>query len=622
MNPIRRRRPGSSRHGEYSRRGSARYLRVPSVVCALAVSGLILMLPPSVLAANAGASGTARHANSKPPSQAQWYSTLFGGSHGDAAHAVAVDRSGNIYLAGDTVSPNFPTHDAVQAHLGGHTQSSVESIDDEAGCIGSIGTSTNFAGCFENEDRDAFVVKLSPGGRVIYSTYLGGNGLDDARAITVDAEGNAYVAGYTRSVTRDDICCAPPAADFPVLRAFKRGFAHDSCLAGFGGCQDAFVAKLDPRGRLLFSTYLGGRQKEGNAALFQFNSGDDVANAIAVNQGGDIYVAGETDSVGFPGTSGGPVYGAFVSKLAPRGNGYRVVSTYLQTSLSGAESSPSAYGLTIDARGDVLVAGASFLLKLSPSLKPVYALGLHGEASGVAADRWGNAYVTGTWDPEYVNSKSFPTVHAVQSRPGGGMCRYDSYGMNGHPCTDAFVLKADPRGTTLYSTLLGGSSDDEARAIAVDRAGSAHVAGITGGNFPLKTPVQADFGGGAADAFLVKIAPGGDKMAYSTYLGGGGADLANAVALTPSGNPILAGQTDSGDFPISSNGSRTSVSESDASRIFVSRLPVSPRLLVRHVAQRGAISWVTLGAVGLVLLLLVLGGAAWYLRRRAVAATA
>lgn len=603
MNPIRRRMSRSNRAGRYCQLGLAASPHVVPLLFYLALAGLVFMLLQPVVAASAGATATVGHGKRNPRSQAQWYSTLFGGSGSDAAHAVAVDRWGNIYLTGDTVSPNFPTHDAVQANLGGDARSGAETMDDDAGCIGS----TTFAGCFVDDARDAFVVKLSPRGRVIYSTYLGGNRLDDARAVTVDAEGNAYVAGYTNS------------PDFPVLHPLKRGFAHnDYCLTGTA-CQDAFVAKLDPRGRLLFSTYLGGRGNNGNAALDTYVSGDDAAYAIGVDQRGDIYVAGQTESVDFPVTPGRPVEGAFVSKLSPHGHGYRVAATYLQSSLSGAESHPSAYGLAIDAYGDVLVVGVSFLLKLRPSLTPVYALGLHGEARGVATDRRGNAYVTGTWDPGLVNAKPFSLVHAVQPRYGGGTCTNGAY--ESHPCTDAFVLKVDSRGKTMYNMLLGGSGDDEGDAIAVDPAGNAYVAGATGGHFPLRRPVQADFGGGKADAFLAKIAPGGNKMAYSTYLGGSGLDVADAVALTPSGSPILAGETDSGDSPISSNGTRTSVSASDASRIFFTRLPVSPRLLVRRIAQNQAPNWITSHGVELVLLLLLLGGTAWYLRRRAVVGT-
>jgi len=295
-----------------------------------------------------------------------------------------------------------------------------------------------------------------------------------------------------------------------------------------------------------------------------------------------------------------------------------VAGSYLQKNLSGNELNPSAYGLALDAHGDVLVAGASFLLKLSPSLKPAYALALHAEASGVAADAAGNAYVTGTWDPNstFKNWKPFRVVHALQARPGGGSCSPDIYG-GSRPCTDAFVVKVDYHGKFVYSTLLGGSSDDEARGIAVDRAGNAYVTGSTGGNFPLKTPVQADFGGGAADAFLVKIAPDGRKMIYSTYLGGAGLDIATGVAVTPGGEPTLAGETDSADFPISSTGSRTSVSEPDASRIFVSRLPASPRLLV-HRPQRGqpfnVLNWRN---AELALLLLAFVAAAAYVTGRA-----
>jgi hypothetical protein len=178
-------------------------------------------------------------------------------------------------------------------------------------------------------------------------------------------------------------------------------------------------------------------------------------------------------------------------------------------------------------------------------------------------------------------------------------------------------MKVDPRGKTVYSTFLGGSGDDEGRSVAVDSFGSAYVAGITSGSFPIKNAIQPDFGGGAADAFVVKIAPSGDRIVYSTYLGGSGLDFPTAIALTPGGAPVITGETDSGDFPISLDGARRSVSDSSASRVFVTRLPASPRTLVQHKA--GQMLWRTvLSWTGPVLVFVVFGLVAWYaVRRRA-----
>jgi hypothetical protein len=578
-----------------SRNGVAAHVRyVGFVLSSMSVLALSAILASSAVAGSRNIDRKSVHTTTRAAGQSIWYSTLFGGSYGDAAHAVAVDRWGNIYLAGDTVSPNFPIHNAVQRRLGRKARSGVETVGDDAGCFGV----TNFAGCSVDGARDAFVVKLSPRGRVIYSTYLGGNDLDDARAITVDAEGNAYVAGYTHS------------QDFPVLHPLKSGFARDDyCRIAFSWCQDAFVAKLDPSGRLLFSTYFGGKGRNSNGGL-SLVQGDDAADAIAVDRRGDIYIAGTTDSVGFPGTSGQPVSGAFVSKLSPQGN--RVLGTFVQAESLSAFSPLTT--LALDPTGDVVVTTTDFLLKLSPSLRRIYALRLQGNLQGdpgsVTTDRWGNAYVTGTLESDH-----FTVVHAAQPRFGGGKCHETAY--LDRPCTDAFLMKVDPRGKTVYSTFLGGSGDDEGRSVAVDSFGSAYVAGITSGSFPIKNAIQPDFGGGAADAFVVKIAPSGDRIVYSTYLGGSGLDFPTAIALTPGGAPVITGETDSGDFPISPDGARRSVSDSSASRVFVTRLPASPRTLVQHKA--GQMLWRTvLSWTGPVLVFVVFGLVAWYaVRRRA-----
>jgi Beta-propeller repeat len=529
---------------------------------------------------------------------ASWYSTLFGGQGGDAAHAVAVDRWGNIYLAGETASRNFPTHAAVQTHLAGPAGTGVDTAQDDAGYEDA--GYDHFLGVENQCDSEgAFVVKLSPLGRVIYSTYLGGNCADEAHAITVDQDGNAYIAGYTRS------------PNFPVLRPLKKGFArNDYCRRGGAvSCQDAFIAKLDPRGRLLFSTYFGGRENNGPVPIAAFGvSGDDAAHAIALDQRGNIYVAGETDSASFPGTSGQPIsFGAFISKLSPDGS--HVLATYIQTnSLSKSSSDDSkAYSMAINARGDVFVTGNGFLVKLTPSLKRIYALALQGDPRSVAADRRGNAYATGTLEDAH-----FTAIHGAQPHFGGGSCSLGLY--NSRPCTDAFLIKVDPTGKTVYSTFLGGTDDDEGRAVTVDSSGSAYVAGITSGSFPTKNPIQSNFGGGDRDAFVVKIAPSGRSIVYSTYLGGSGLDVADAIALTPAGNPVVVGETDSSDFLISPTGSRVRVAENDASRIFLTEFPATPRILVQANASPGLVSWLTSAAVAAILIVFALF--IWSLRRR------
>ena len=168
------------------------------------------------------------------------YSTFLGGSGQDTGNSIAVDSSGNVYIAGQTVSLNFPTTRHYKQTNGGNI--------------------------------DAFVAKLNANGSaLIYSTFLGGNLNDIARSIAVDNAGNAYLTGETNS------------GNFPVLNAL-----HPTLT---GSPSDAFVAELNSTGSaLVYSTYLGGH-------------GDDGGNSIAIDNSGNAYVAGTTSSTDFPTTN-------------------------------------------------------------------------------------------------------------------------------------------------------------------------------------------------------------------------------------------------------------------------------------------------------------------------------
>jgi hypothetical protein len=356
------------------------------------------------------------------------YSTYLGGSGTDVAYGIAVDSAGHAYVTGYTSSANFPTESAFQ------------------------GTSAG--------NYDAFVTKLSPtGNALVYSTYLGGNGIDIAKGIAVDSAGNAYVTGYTSS------------ANFPTKNPFQ---GHGA------GSSDAFVTKLSPTGNaLVYSTYLGG-------------SAGDFANGIVVDSTGNAYVTGYTYSTNFPtknpfqGVSGGYI-DAFVTKLSPTGSAL-IYSTYLGGS------------------------NADY-------------------ANGIALDSAGNAYVTG-----YTVSTNFPTKNPFQGTIAGGY--------------DAFVTKLSPTGSALvYSTYLGGNSDDYAYGIAVDSSRNAYVAGATAStNFPTKNPFQGTVAG-YFDAFVTKLSPTGNALVYSTYLGGHFPDFAYGIALDSSRNAYVTGYTKSTNFP-------------------------------------------------------------------------
>ncbi|TMI08125.1 MAG: hypothetical protein E6H40_12740 [Betaproteobacteria bacterium] len=404
------------------------------------------------------------------------YATYLGSSGWDYGSGIAVDAAGSAYVTGSTSSADFPTANALQAAKAG----------------------------FQN----AFVTKLNPtGSALVYSTYLGGSGGDGGTGIAVDAAGSAYVTGSTSSI------------DFPTVNPLQ---------AAYGGDGDAFVSKLDAAGSaLLYSTYLGG-------------SGADAGYGIAVDTLGNAYVTGETRSTDFPTTPGAiqTTYGgscmncvgdAFVTKLDATGSAL-VYSTYL-----GGSSGDEGFGIAVDAAGSAYVTGGTgsadfpttagafqttygggdaFVTKLNATgTALVYSTYLGGSGndygSGIAVDAAGSAYVSGS-----TSSTDFPTANPSQAAYGGGVA--EGGGTTG---ADAFVSKLDATGSALlYSTYLGGSSNEYGRGIAVDAAGAAYVTGFTkstdftaGCTAPC-TVLDGTFSGRSTpfgvpyDAFVAKIA--------------------------------------------------------------------------------------------------------------------
>jgi uncharacterized protein (TIGR03437 family) len=157
---------------------------------------------------------------------------------------------------------------------------------------------------------------------------------------------------------------------------------------------------------------------------------------------------------------------------------------------------------------------------------------------GIAVDGAGSAYVTGG-----TSSTNFPIQAPYQATNQG------LYGGR-----NVFVTKLTPAGNALvYSTYLGGSGGDFGSGIAVDGAGSAYVTGLTAStNFPTQVPYQATFQGGTLDAFVTKLTPAGNALAYSTYLGGSGDDYGNGIAVDGAGSAYVTGFSASANFPTQS----------------------------------------------------------------------
>ena len=273
-----------------------------------------------------------------------------------------------------------------------------------------------------------------------YSTYLGGSQIDNANGIAVDSTGSVFIVGETDS------------SDFPTAHPLQ---PNAGGVVDFP--DDAFVTKISSQGTLVYSTYLGGANR-------------DYGSAIAVDSLGNAYVTGTTLSPHFPAT-----IGAFDPTCGTDGK---------------CNQDPASGGLTSDA----------FVTKLNPEGSAlVYSSFLGGAGNergfGIAVDNDQNAYVTGQTD-----FTDFPVVNGFAAF--GGL-------------VDGFVTKVSASGAAiLFSTYLGGSNEDEGYAIAVDGNGDAYVTGLTySSDFP-----AGNVYGGAGDAFVSKIDTNAGALLYSTYL--------------------------------------------------------------------------------------------------------
>jgi Beta-propeller repeat len=436
------------------------------------------------------------------------YSTFLGGSSHELAGGIKVDAAGNAYVVGTTQSPDFPTR---------------------PGSFRRTGATGNFG--------DVFVSKVNATGTaLIYSTFIGGGNFDWGRAIAIDAAGNAYLTGQTKS------------SSFPTTGgAFDRTFNVDSCPRCGIDQQDAFVTKLNASGSaLVYSTFLGG---------FQLDDG----LGIAVDAGGNAYVTGETGSANFPTTAGAfdrtrnPDFDAFVTKLNAGGSAL-LYSTYL-----GGAAVEFGSRVAVDAGGNAYVMGPTssadfpttagafdttangafdvFVTKLNASGSAlVYSTFLGGQGfdsgGGLAIDAAGNAYVSGG-----SGSTDFPTTAgAFDTLPDG---------------SSAFVTKLNPAGSALvYSTAINGASSEGANAVSLDAAGDAWVTGITSSaDFPVTADAFDPSFNGVADAFVCELSADGSTLLYSTFLGGTQSEGGDDLTIDASGDVYVAGHTYSMDFP-------------------------------------------------------------------------
>jgi len=422
------------------------------------------------------------------------YSTYFGGSGGyytgDSGNGIAVDKSGHAYIVGSTTSTNFPTQGAFQStlksaygngfvaelassgaelvfstYLGG-SGGSYFGADAASGVALGPGGNPYVVGTTYSKDfptknpfqsslkstnsGNAFVTKLTSTGALVYSTYLGGSGADTGAAVAIDSHANAYVTGSTTST------------DFPVEHPFQ------SSNNAFEAPSNVFVTKFNSAGNgLVYSTYLGG-----SGGFYECDGGffcgylGDGGSGIAIDALGQAHVTGFTDSSDFPtknpfqpqqGVSSLPTPNAFVTTFSADGT-LLVFSSYLGGS-----------GSVYSDEGD-----------------NTYPIGDSG--TGIALDDAGNSHVTGS-----TYSKDFPVKDAFQSTN------------KSFPNSAAFITKVSSAGALVYSSYLGGSTNDAAAGVVVAGAGTAYITGTTySPDFPLRNPFQNSLQG-TSNAFVTKV---------------------------------------------------------------------------------------------------------------------
>jgi len=449
------------------------------------------------------------------------YSTYLGGSGTDQPYGIAVDSSGSVYVAGCTDSANFPlatlgslpgnTYHVFVAkldasgsnlvyadYIGGNSQDcGIALVLDNAKNVYVTGAtqSSNFPIVKPYQAQQpgpysGFLTRVSAdGSSLLYSTYLGGNTLDQPTSVAIDGLGQVHVAGYTQS------------QNFPVANAYQATVsANQGGIYGDYG----FLTKFSPDGSsLVYSTYFSGNSNVvQDCGVPCWPSPYNVVNAVAVDANGNAYLSGVTNTYNFPSTAG-------------------------------------AYSTTNSTQQDATIGFVSKFSSVGSLAYSTYFFGSSGAPvwiSAIAVDGSGSAYVTGTGQSD----GTFPITSTSICDPG-------TYGFG---CSYAFVTRFDPTGSSLlYSTFLGPNNYASPQAIALDGSDNAYVL-ATALSGLLQTNNAIELYTSKSDLLLVEIDPAATTQLFSTYLGGSGNDSPAGVALDLAGNIYVAGSSNSTDFPV------------------------------------------------------------------------
>ena len=395
----------------------------------------------------------------------QW-NTFLGSSYYDCGYSISSDSSGNILVTGMS---NWSWGSPINAHAGGY---------------------------------DAFVFKLDNNGNLLWNTFLGSVSDDKSYGIVLDGTGNIYVTGYSTN-------------------------SWGTPINPFEGNVDAFVAKLDTNGNLLWNTFLG--------------SGDD-GRSISSDSSGNIYVMGESyNSWGSPINPHSGDFDIFVAKLDSNGN--------LQwNTFQGSASVDYSYGIKADNSGNVHITGISdaswgspinplaggtdaFVAKLNSNGILLWSTflgsGVYDEGRGITVDSTGDICVTG------YSGSSWGSP--VNPHAGGG--------------EDAFIAKLNGSGTLLWNTFMGSGDWDRGYSIVSDSSGNVYVTGFS--VLSWGSPINPFTGG--FDSFIFKLDKNGNLL-WNTFLGSSFVDIGYSITLDNVGNIYVSGESsDTWGTPINSH---------------------------------------------------------------------
>lgn len=437
------------------------------------------------------------------------FTALLDGRGTEIATSIAVDDRGSAYVAGQTESRDFPLLDPFQSEL--------------SPGIGYL-----------RQTFDAFVVKVTSSGELVFSTYLGGRSWEAAEAIALDAGRRVYVAGWSYS------------NNFPLENPIQ----EDELFAG----TNAFLTVFNADGQsLAYSTLLGG-------------AADDEAEALAVDSAGNAYVAGDTRSDDFPLKGAFQQHrgeaDAFVAKIDPAASGAAslIYSTYL-----GGPGTDGARGIAVDAAGQAHVTGltgsTAFPLKAPPGRTVIDATNVVNEAFVTKLNAQGNDLVFSTFlggsDIDLGTSIALDgsgAVYVVGRTSSTNFPVRNPSQRNLRGATDTFVAKIDPFASTLlWSTFLGGLDDDLGTGVALDARGNVYLGGETfsGATFPRVDAFQDEFGGEDRDGFLSRFGATAPDTIGVFREGDGKHFLRNSNTTGPADLTVTLGQA--GDLPVAGN---------------------------------------------------------------------